>query len=397
MRKTVSLLLLAALAISCSTRRGTAATEGVSAPRFADITLCYGGSLRKEPVRWTADRFAPSVTFQDAQGREQWLFEAFLCLDAHEGVTGKGLGLNPDPNQHNGNKASWSCFLDYWMAPGGALSALDAAVAQAAARLGDPPRKRQVVMMMPDPVQFEVFADKESPTIYWGDGLDFSRSEDQVKAYRWYIDQCRERFAALAPKYLELTGFYVLSEDLVARPDGLNYAYKRWDRILPPVAAYLHGLQYGFYWIPWNFAPGYDMKQELGFDEVWMQPNYYWDETGQKPLDKTVKAILEQDISMEFELEYSACTAVMKQPGMLAPDAGWQMTKTLADVPAFRGRFREYMTAFRSAGLYGRKPIALYSGHNTLWQLARSEEPDDQAFYREICQYIVESPLRTKE
>ena len=403
MKRTYRILLLAAvllLAACGNTGKTVYRWERSTKPavRFADMTLCYGGSLRKEPVRWSADRFAPQVSFTDETGREQWLFEAFLCLDDWEGRTEKGLSLNPAPGRRNGNKTTWTCFLQYWLDPKqGALASLDSAVAAAAVRLGEPPVKRQVIMAMPDPVQFEIFADKTSSTTYWGDGLDFSRSADQVKAYRWYIDECRRLFAHLNPKYLELCGFYVLSEDLVARPDGLNYAYKRWDQILPPVAKYLHGLHYGFYWIPWNFAPGYDMTRELGFDEVWMQPNSYWDETGQKPMSRTVNAILEQGISMEFELEYSACTAVMKQPGMRAPDAEWNMTKTLADVPAFRERFREYLTAFRSAGLYGKKPIALYSGYNTIWQLARSPEPDDVAFYREICHYITDSPLRIRE
>ena len=365
-------------------------------PHFADITLCYGGGLKKEPVRWDADRFAPQVSFVDASGVEHWLFEAFLCLDDYDGVSERGLSINPAPGRKNGTKESWSNFMDYWLAPDGALAALDEAVGAVAGRIGAPKAKRLVIMMMPDPVQFECFADKSSSTTYWDGVLDFSKAEDQIAAYKWYIDECRRRFDALSPKYLDLGGFYILSEDLVAKPDGFNYKYKRWDQILPGTSEYLHSLNYGLYWIPWNFAPGYDISHELGIDITWMQPGAYWDEEGKKPWDKTMEAIGEYDLSMEFELEYSSCTAVMKQPGKRAPDANWRMTKTLLDVPAFRDRFRDYMTNFKEYGLYGKQPIALYSGTNTMWQLAHSSEPDDVAFYREFCQYVIDSPLRAR-
>lgn len=391
----LALLVLAGCGSSAKLYKWERGRKGI--PQFADITLCYGGALKKEPVRWDADRFAPQVSFVDAAGVEHWLFEAFLCLDDFDGVSGRGLSINPAPGRKNGTKESWENFLDYWLAPDGALAALDEAVGNAAGRMGNPKGRRLVVMMMPDPVQLEIFADKSSSTTYWGDGLDFSKAEDQIKAYRWYIDACRKKFDALEPKYLELGGFYILSEDLVAKPEGFNYKYKRWDQILPGTSDYLHSLNYGLYWIPWNFAPGYDISHELGIDITWMQPGAYWDEEGKKPWAKTMEAIEKYDLSMEFEFEYSACSATMKKPGMKAPDASWHMTKTFLDVPAFRDRFRDYMAAFKEYGLYGKKPIALYSGTNTMWQLANSSEPDDLAFYRQWCQYVIDSPLRTRQ
>ena len=84
----------------------------------------------------------------------------------------------------------------------------------------------------------------------------------------------------------------------------------------------------------------------------------------------------------------------MKTPGIMGPDAAGQYVFTLKDVPSLRARFREYMSGYKGAGLYGKYPLALYSGSNALFQLAQSKENDDIAMYRELCRYIIGAPLR---
>ena len=66
--------------------------------------------------------------------------------------------------------------------------------------------------MLPDPVYFENYADgaagKNRNTVYWGsiDGvqMDFSKMDHRLMAYKWYIDQIRERFAQEDYKYIQL-------------------------------------------------------------------------------------------------------------------------------------------------------------------------------------------------
>ena len=99
-------------------------------------------------------------------------------------------------------------------------------------------------------------------------------------------------------------------------------------------------------------------------------------------------------MGMELEFEYSMVESVMKTPGIMGPDGAGNYVFTLKDVPSLRARFREYMDAYQAAGLYGKYPIALYSGSNALWQLAQSTENDDIAMYKELCRFISESPLR---
>lgn len=376
-----------------------------AAPDFADITLCPGGGVPNSnrwfslPEVWDAQRFAPHVSYVGEDGKERWLFEAFLSLSGID-PEGRNFGINPNGRQ-SAPKESWEEFARYWAGEGGAFSELDNAVGTASARIGSaPPSKRYAVMMMPDPVMLEYFTDKSSSTTYWGslDGeqLDFSSADDQVRALEWYIDLVRSMFDELRLNNVELAGFYILSEELVALPDGWNYRYKRWDAILPRIGEYLDARNEGLYWIPYLGADGTGIWKDLGITYAWLQPGRYWDTSGDKPIDSSILKIKELGMGIELEFEYSMVEGVMSIPCCMGPDAAGNYVFTLKDVPSLRGRFREYMDAFRESGLYGKERIALYSGSNALWQLANSPETDDIAMYHELCSFIDDNPLRTK-
>lgn len=380
------------------------APKPAAVPFLADLDLV--GYYHREPRVWTAERLAPHVSFTDSAGRERWLFEAFLFIEAHDPV--RDLTMSVAPAGHSAGKASWEDQLTLWLGPEGGVAALDRAVAAAAARIGDPPRKRYVVITVPDAIMLEHFADKASSTKYWGaldDGreLDFAAVEDQLAALRWYIDRARAMFTALDCRYLELAGFYVVSEDLPVaygetEAERLNCAYKRWETIVPTLSDYCHAAGQGLYWIPYHLAPGYRYWQRLGFDQAWMQPNFYWDlhKPEAHPFDKTLEAVRDYGMGMELEFEYSAVASVMREVGE-GPDGSGKMVFTEADVPALKEQFRTYLRRFKEAGLYGVAPLALYSGSDALTQLATSPYPEDHALYLELCQFITASPLRSSE
>ena len=373
------------------------------APFFADVTLCPGGGRPNStswftvPAGWNKSRFAPHVSYTDSDGKH-WLFHAFLSITGTD-PDGKTFCINGN-GAISADKASWENLVRYWVGQEGAFSALDDAIADAARAAGPPPSKRYAVMMLPDPVMFECFADKNSSTSYWGkiDGrqLDFSAVADQIQALEWYIDLVRAEFAERDFKYLQLAGFYIVSEELVAKPGGWNYRQKRWDQILPVVGEYLDSCNEGLYWIPYLGADGVDMWRDLGITYSWLQPNYYWDTTNSKPIDETVKKIAQNGMGIELEFEYSMVEEVMKTPGAMGPDGEGRYIFTIDDVPALRERFRQYISTFKDAGLYGKQRIALYSGSNAMWQLATSQENDDIAMYRELCRFISENPLKKK-
>lgn len=357
-------------------------------PRFKDLDLV--GYWHREPRIWDEQRFLPHVSWKAPDGSEQWLFEAFLFLEGSDWVHDRTLSVAPAGL--SADKSVWEYQLGLWLGPDGGVANLDKACAQVAARIGEPSRKRWVVIGVPDAIMLENFADKSSSTTYWGDGLDFARIEDRLKAYYWYIDEVRSRFAALGCKYLELAGFYITSEGLELPADnGWNTEYKHWETIIPAVSEYCHRAGQGLYWIPYHLGSGYRHWKELGFDQAWMQPNWYWDykQCSRHPFDKTIAAIKEADMSgMELEFEFSAVAAEMNK-GVLGPNGEGRLIYSASDVPVLQERLRHYMLEFRDAGFYGTRSIALYSGSNAITQLASSSLPQDRALYDDLCRFIL--------
>lgn len=356
-------------------------------PTFSSVSLV--GYWHREPRVWDAARFGPHVSWKAPGGTEQWLFEAFLFLEGSDWLHNKTFVLG---SGESAGKAEWQYQLDLWLGPEGCVKELDNACQAVAGRIGAPPSKRGVIIGIPDAIMFQRFSDKNSSTTYWGDGLDFASVEDRLKALRWYIDSARRMFSTLGCKYLELSGFYITSEEIYLPWDiDVNCRYKNWDVIAPALADYCHDAQEGLYWIPYHMGPGYKYWKQLGIDQVWMQPNWYWDlrNEGRHPFSKTISAIKEADMSgMELEFEYSCVTSQMTG-GTMGPDGAGNLVFTADDVPALKDRVRQYMKEFRDAGFYGVKSIALYSGTNAFTQLATSPDAADRALYDEVCQFII--------
>ncbi len=384
-------------------------------PFFADMDLLPGGVTNKTPDRWDEDRLKPHVTFTDENGKEKWLHEAFLFIGGVDDNAGTILCI-PDGREKSANQDSWKGFADYWLADGAVVDVLDQTIANAVSRIGKPSFRHKVVMTMPDPIMLEFFYNKSSSTTYWGSvygrRLDFNNTEDQVLAYRWYIDYVRERWAEQAPENIELAGFYVLSEILVAKPSGWNYKYKRWDKILPSVSSYLHTMKYGLYWIPYYQADGYDVTSTLGIDYTWLQPNKYWDYPEKKQKKNwswVFNTMSTYSHGMEIEFEGSHGEAGWSQWEEGVPRTSSSILETVRTSNDAQGTskgkpnpqaarnkalLREYMDEMKRSGHYGTARIATYSGTNGLWELATSPDAPDREMYLEYCKFVVENPLR---
>lgn len=384
-------------------------TRRSGAPSFADISLVTLGRHNAVPPEWTKERFASHVVFNAADGSSHWLYDAFLCIDSSDRTRGVSYSLANGTT--SSEKEAWEALADAWLGSDGAIRKLDAAISAAAVKLGPPPSPRLVVMTLPDPVMFKYFSDKKSSTAYWGElngrQLDFSNPEDQIAAYRWYMDRCRSLFNSLNLSNVELAGFYILSEELHLDPsvyqsaglscnetETFNSRYKHWEVIVPAAAAYAHSCNEGLWWIPYHLAPGYRVWDKLGFDTVFMQPNYYWDHDGvSHPLSKTIEAIKRYRMGIELEFEFSLVAELMAD-GRSGPDGSGSPTFYLKDVPMLRERVRQYMQAYKDSGLYGVLPVAVYSGTDAMHQLASSRDAGDRQMYEEICRFIIDSPLK---
>ena len=353
---------------------------------YTDMVLCYGGSHHRTPFLWDKERLAPYVTYVDKEGTEQWLFVGFIFLEFQDTnrpdaeLYAFETGHLRDTGESAG-KAQWQELIDYYFTDGNGVEALEEAVKEAAARLGKAPQKRKVIMVLPDPVIHRHYIDTTSSTTYWGalDGqqLDFSRNEDRIAACKWYIDRVRERFAQGNYEHVELAGFYWLRE-IVTRPVDTQYSYHltRSDIMLPHIADYLHKLDYTFSWIPYYGSRGYDVWQQFGFDQVYLQPNYYW--KPQNDMDEVCRQIDSLGIGMEIEFE----------PTLLDAREG---------SGTFRARLRDYIDYAKRRNIYGKRPFAYYHGTNGFYDLYASDDEADRELFDELCRFIINNPLRAQQ
>ena len=382
---------------------------------FADLDLLPGGHSNKTPREWDENRLKPHVMFTDTQGKEHWLHEAFLLIGSVDDNRGTIMCIAEGKNR-SGAKDSWEDFAKWWFKAGGTIESLDRTIANGITRIGTPSFKHKIVMTMPDPIMLEYFYDKTSSTTYWGEAfgkkLDFQNTSDQVLAYRWFIDYVRELWEKAAPEHLELAGFYILSEILVAKPSGWNYQYKRWDQIIPHVSTYLHEMKYGLYWIPYYQADGYDMTAQLGIDYTWLQPNKYWDypeKKQKKSWNWVFNSMATYGHGMEIEFEGSHGEPGWSQYEEGVPRTSSSILETVRtnndaqgtakgkpNPQAARNKalLREYMSEFKKAGYYGKARIATYSGTNAMYELATSSDTKDIEMYLEYCDFIINNPLR---
>ena len=348
------------------------------------MVLCYGGSHHRTPYRWDKERFTPFVTYVDKRGREHWLFDSFLCLEFQDSSRPDGgkyaymVGVLRGQGVSAG-KEQWKELIDYWFDGDNGVNALEAAVKEASERLGTPPAKRKVVMVMPDPIIYRKYDDTKESTTYWGslDGrqMDFGKGADRVAAYKWYIDEVRRRFDEGNYQYVELAGFYPISEEIVTPGDGYCHELKKSEEVIPQIAEYLHSINQSFCWIPYNRAAGYTKWKEMGIDYAYMQPNHYWDDKGVRPLARYFSDIKAYDLAMEFEFEET-------------------LLEGKENCGLYKKRFLEYMAGAKKHGIYGRKPLSYYHGTNGFYDLSKSENEKDRKLYHKFCRFVLNNPLR---
>jgi len=372
------------------------------APKWSDMTLCYGGDLWRVPTYWNKERFASHALYTDKDGQLQYLFDAFLALE----FSMKGYTLNyDDSGNKSARKEEWTSLINYWFDDTYGFQALDDCIEEAAQKIGPPKTKRYVVFVLPDPIYCETYTNKSSSKTYWGqyeDGstANFSTVDGRVKAYKWMIDQVRAKFASMNYRHLELAGFYILQETL---SDSWNAQYKKWDEVLPEVASYLDDYNEGFYWIPYGYSvnkTGYDYdaghnaaikewNSTFKFDLAVLQPNMYWDYKGGRSWYTTCETYINgYGMGMEIEFEgshgesLSTCSSILqyKKDGTANSEAYNN-----------RERLRAYFENAKTYEIYRKKPIVMYSGTDAMHELATSTGDKDQIIYHELCQFIIEA------
>lgn len=316
---------------------------------IADLVLIYQGGTHRPA--WTPDQFKPYVSFQDPdKPREQWLFDGFLFIEFKDNrgrEYARGYGQKP------GRKEDWLWLIERNFEKGHAIDALDKTIAQTAERIGTAPRRRQVVLTLPEPIHEQ----KD-----WGelDGrpLDFANPDDRVAACAWHVQTALAKWKAHAPKHLDLAGFYWVAEQS-----------SHGDAILPRIAADIRATGKRFFWIPYWNARGAANWQKLGFDAAYQQPNHFFKpEIPDNRLDLACAFARTNGMGLEFECDGRA---------IQSPDV-------------FRPRLHAYLQGFERNGVKTNAAMAYYEGGASLRQMAQSADPEVRALYHAVARWVAD-------
>lgn len=319
-------------------------------PNITDLVLIYAGASNRPA--WTPDQLQPYISYRTSKtGKEEWLFDGFLFLEFKDG---HGKQFEPGWKQSPARKEEWQWLLNRFFEPGHAIPALELACAETEQRIGKPLRPRQVVITLPEP---------DHTQTNWGEvngqKLVFTNPTDRVTACQWYVQTTLEKWKKLAPKHLELAGFYWLAEGAPQNRNG----------ILPEVGNYIRSQGHRFFWIPyWKSANSGNWK-ELGFDVAYQQPNYFFHpELPPSRLQEACDFGREHGMGMEMELD-----------GRLTTDA-----------EKFAPRFDSYLEAFERNGVKNTSAIAYYEGGGILIRLAHTEKPEARKYYDRLGRWILD-------
>ncbi|MGH8024404.1 MAG: DUF4855 domain-containing protein [Limisphaerales bacterium] len=314
-----------------------------------DLMLIYQGGVQRP--QWTVRRFAPYVTYVDPKtGKEQWLYDGFLFIEFQDG---RGHTYEEHSNLKPANKEQWAWLLRRNFAKNDGVPNLEKAVEAAVARIGRPVRRRQVVLTLPTP---------QPAQTDWGDldgrPLDFHKKADRLAACNWYLDAALRQWKELAPKELDLAGFYWVAEQVPSPGEGL-----------PDMARLAHARGKEFFWIPyWQPKSRLADWKSFGFDEAWLQPNYFFHPTlSTRRLQDACDFARAHGMGLEMEFD----------------------SRMITDPPVFEPRFHAYLDAFARNDVQERAAMAWYEGGGALYSLASSKNPKYRGDYDELARFVL--------
>jgi len=250
-------------------------------------------------------------------------------------------------------KKHWLRLLERNFAREDGLPVLERVCRETAARIGPPLRRRQVVLTLPVPIPGQT---------NWGGlngrALDFRKPVDCLAACEWYLDVALAKWHALAPRELELTGFYWVYE---------SSAFT--NEFLPQVAHLVHARGKQFCWIPYWHAGGAQANwRAFGFDVAWQEPNHFFHpELPDSRLQAACDFARRHGMGLEMEFD----------------------GRLLSQPESFEPRFNAYLDAFTRNGVKETAAVAYYEGGVAVFQLATSEDPELRRHYDRLAEFVL--------
>lgn len=311
-----------------------------------DMVLIYEGGAHRS-IKWDKDHFAPYVSLENEDGTRDWLFDGFLFLEIHDGTRGFASGYKNLATR----KVEWTNLIDTYFREGNAIMALNDHISEVKEKSSSKKfTKRKVVITVPEPIPNQTD---------WGElngkAMDFSKQEDRMEAIKWFIDYAIESFNRANPENLVLAGFYWVAEEATNSRDLVEH-----------VAQYTNENGRRLYWIPYFNSDGYNEWKELGFDQAFYQPNYFFSED--RPISQIEKACedaIKYGMSMEMEFDDRALA-----------QRGWGY------------RMKDYIRIFDQYEVWDKMEVAYYQGGDAFYKLYHSNNPEDNALYMQLATII---------
>ncbi len=313
-----------------------------------DMVLIYDGGAHRS-IKWDKDHFSPYI-YSIKEGEHKLLFDGFLFLEIKDG---NGRGFASGYEKLAARKIEWENLLQNYFTENNAIDALNARVEDLMRNqtIAGNYEKRKVIISIPEPIPNQ----KD-----WGKlenrELDFSNGEDRIAACKWYIEYAEQLFKKADFEYLELVGFYWLAEEATNSRDLAKY-----------IADIVYQKGYDFYWIPYFNSDGYQEWKRLGFNQVYYQPNYFFNENvPYSQLEEACKRAKIHGMNMEVEFDER----------VLAKN-GWGY------------RLDDYLDVFAQYEVLDSLNIAYYQGGDAFFRLSQSQESSDIALYNRLTDMII--------
>ena len=314
------------------------AQPAVQAPPERWVLVYSGGPYHP---RYSADDLSRLLAAVDTTGRPTGPLCTAVVLTEFEALSGRFY--MPWPNGAPATGADWDQYIDSLVSPAGPLVRLDSAVARAGV-FGE--RRLPVAIMVP-------FPNRRADTLrFAGRTFTMASETDRAASVTAYMETIVARVQPLRLPNLTISAFYWLNEGVADADTSL----------VARAAAASHRLNMRFLWIPSWGAPNATRWRDLGFDDAWQQPNYFFHpDIPAARLDSAVDRA--RGAAMGLELEFD---------------------RRLFSDAKFADRLGPYLAAMESAPDLRRRSIAIYEGAGGLIDLSRRADAASRALYARL-------------
>lgn len=287
-----------------------------------DLVLCYNGHYAYNAAtdsfrgNWTKERFRTYLTYVDTNNKVLDTMYDAVCLLGLRTPSGTAYNKDVGTSYWGPTADDWYWYLDKTFKDGGDVDELNEAARIAREELMEIDAEKykdykiKLVVMHPgaarvsttDPNSLK-FGPLDGKYYNWTvvDQYDPNVRNDWQECVDWWFYEVLERFAAGNYEYIDFSGFYYLGEQVGYIPSYHMYFNNK-----------AHELGYKTYWIPFQYANGYFILDDIGYDAVAIQPNHFFgdmytpnsrEEVGNNWLDAVARDANYAQAGLEMEFD----------------------------------------------------------------------------------------------